>query len=153
MAAARPVYINTDQRSGAPHQPPHRGHADTLQPSMMRVTQLSLFLLATFLVSGTSTAPTTGTEDGEDQNLDQNLEYEALLEDADTEAEPVYTKEKRLFEDFFENQTKMERLESIRALKEKNRHDQKRRRAERQRRKTKPRHQGKKNRVNRNTKR
>ena len=151
MAAARPVYINTDQRSGAPHQPPHRGHADTLQLSMMRVTQLSLLLLATFLVSGTSTAPTTGTEDGEDQ--DQDLEYEALLEDADTEAEPVYTKEKRLFEDFFENQTKMERLESIRALKEKNRHDQKRRRAERQRRKTKPRHQGKKNRVNRNTKR
>ena len=151
MAAARPVYINTDQRSGAPHQPPHRGHADTLQPSMMRVTQLSLLLLATFLVSGTSTAPTTGTEDGEDQ--DQDLEYEALLEDADTEAEPVYTKEKRLFEDFFENQTKMERLESIRALKEKNRHDQKRRRAERQRRKAKPRHQGKKNRVNRNTKR
>ena len=151
MAAARPVYINTDQRSGAPHQPPHRGHADTLQPSMMRVTQLSILLLATFLVSGTSTAPTTGTEDGEDQ--DQDLEYEALLEDADTEAEPVYTKEKRLFEDFFENQTKMERLESIRALKEKNRHDQKRRRAERQRRKTKPHHQGKKNRVNRNTKR
>ena len=118
---------------------------------MMRATQLSLLLLATILVSGTSTAPTTATEDGEVQDQ----EYEALLEDGDTETEtePVYTKEKRLFEDFFENQTKMERLESIRALKEKNRHDQKRRRAERQRRKTKPHHQGKKNRVNRNTKR
>ena len=74
--------------------------------------------------------------------------------DGDKKARPaVFTKEGRLFEDFFENQTKMERLESIRALKEKNRHDQKRRRAERQRRKTKPHHQGKKNRVNRNTKR
>ena len=118
---------------------------------MMRATQLSLLLLATILVSGTSTAPTTATEDGEYQDQDQV--YETLLEDGDTETEPVYTKEKRLFEDFFENQTKMERLESIRALKEKNRHDQKRRRAERQRRKTKPHHQGKKNRVNRNTKR
>ena len=68
-----------------------------------------------------------------------------------TEA-PVYANvEKRLFEDLLQDQTKEERLNTIKELKEKNLKDQTRRRALRRRRKAK--HNGRKGRFNRNIKR
>ena len=83
---------------------------------------------------------------------DLSDEYEdSQLDETVTEA-PVYANvEKRLFEDLLRHQTKEERLNTIKELKEKNLKDQTRRRAHRRRRKAK--HNGRKGRVNRNIKR
>ena len=87
-------------------------------------------------------------------NDDLSAEYgESQLDETEIE-EPVYANvEKRLFEDLLQHQTKEERLDTIKELKEKNLKDQTRRRAHRRRRKAKHNGRGRERRVNRNIKR
>ena len=78
---------------------------------------------------------------------------DSQMDESGTEA-PVYANvEKRLFEDLLLHQTKEERLNTIKELKEKNLKDQTRRRAHRRRRKAKHNVSGRERRVNRNIKR
>ena len=86
------------------------------------------------------------------ENITDDLSEEyGDMDETKTEA-PVYANvEKRLFEDLLQDQTKEERLNTIKELKEKNLKDQTRRRALRRRRKAK--HNGRKGRFNRNIKR
>ena len=89
----------------------------------------------------------------ESENIDPDYEPEEVSED---ETEIVFAnEEKRLFKDYLDGQSKEERLESIKELKAKNREDQRRRRAQRRRRRKQKHniHDGRTNRVNRNTKR
>ena len=86
------------------------------------------------------------------ENITDDLSEEyGDMDETGTET-PVYANvEKRLFEDLLQHQTKEERLNTIKELKEKNLKDQTRRRAIRRRRKAK--HNGRKGRFNRNIKR
>ena len=88
------------------------------------------------------------------ENINKELGEEYDVQVDYSEAEPAFyaNEEKRLFVDLLQHQTKEERINTMKELKEKNLKDQKRRRAHRRRRKIRH-HQGRNRRVNRNIKR
>ena len=118
--------------------------------------KLSLIVLsALFLAIKSSPIQTYSNDELEiNYDTDEEGEHEDLIETETESSTIIFAKEdKRLFEDYLENQSNEERNQRIRELKEKNKEDQKRRRAERRRRRKSRNRHGEKVRVNRNTKR
>ena len=94
--------------------------------------------------------PTQTGDEVAEQDEDQVIGNILRTETTDT-GEEYASEDRKLFEDFLTHQSKEERLQNIRKLRERNAEEQRKRREERKRRRMK--NKGKKTRVNRNTRR
>ena len=129
---------------------------DNRSPGINRMNKLLLLVLSALFLAIRSHPIQTYSNDelGMNYDTEEEGEHEDLIETETESSSIIFAKEdKRLFEDYLENQSNEERLQRIRELKEKNKEDQKRRRAERRRRRKSKNRHGEKVRVNRNTKR
>ena len=105
----------------------------------------ALMLNISLVVSRPTQTGDNVAEQDEDQIIGNILQTET------TETEEYASEDRKLFEDFLTHQSKEERLQNIRKLRERNAEEQRKRREERKRRRMK--NKGKKTRVNRNTRR
>ena len=114
---------------------------------------MNFLLISTTLMLNISLVVSRPTQTGEEvveQNEDQVIGNILRKETTDTGVEYA-SEDRKLFEDFLTHQSKEERLQNIRKLRERNAEEQRKRREERKRRRRK--NKGKKTRVNRNTRR
>ena len=128
---------------------------DNRSPGINRMNKLLLLVLSTLFAINSHPIQTYSNDElGMNYDTEEEGEHENLIDTETESSSIIFAKEdKRLFEDYLENQSNEERLQRIRELKEKNKEDQKRRRAERRRRRKSKNRHGEKVRVNRNTKR